>query len=72
MYAAVDGVGSVAFALMLWYATSSFGVGVSAGLLVAFIEYVNRLFTPLKEFSGKIAILQRASTALGQDLLAAG
>lgn len=64
MYAAVDGVGSVAFALMLWYATSSFGVGVSAGLLVAFIEYVNRLFTPLKEFSGKIAILQRASTAL--------
>ncbi|MBK06107.1 MAG: hypothetical protein CL920_07750 [Deltaproteobacteria bacterium] len=65
MYAVVDGVGSICIALMLWYATSSwFGSAISIGLLVAFISYLQRLFRPLQEFSGKIAIIQRATTAL--------
>ncbi|MCB9639284.1 MAG: ABC transporter ATP-binding protein [Myxococcales bacterium] len=68
MYALVDGVGSICIALMLWYATSSWWQGwvgvVSIGLLAAFIDYMQRLFRPLQEFSGKIAIIQRATTAL--------
>jgi ATP-binding cassette subfamily B protein len=68
MYAVVDGVGSLCIALMLWYALSpslqAWGGAISIGLLAAFIEYLQRLFRPLQEFSGKIAIIQRATTAL--------
>lgn len=65
MYAVVDGVGSICIALMLWYSTSGLlGQTISIGLFVAFLEYLQRLFRPLQEFSGKIAIIQRATTAL--------
>ncbi|MCB9760792.1 MAG: ABC transporter ATP-binding protein [Alphaproteobacteria bacterium] len=65
MYAAVDGISSVCIALMLWYATSDWLDGaISAGLMVAFLEYLQRLFQPIREFSNKIAIIQRATTAL--------
>ncbi|MCB9797964.1 MAG: ABC transporter ATP-binding protein, partial [Alphaproteobacteria bacterium] len=65
MYATVDGVGSICIALMLWYGTGdALGGAVSAGLMVAFLEYLQRLFQPLREFSGKVAIIQRAGVAL--------
>jgi len=65
MYAVVDGVGSVTLALMLWYATGDWLSGVvTAGLLAAFIDYLDRLFRPLREFSGKMATIQRAAAAL--------
>lgn len=73
MYALVDGVGSIFIAVMLWFGSGvladiglpvSTGEAVSAGLLMAFIDYLNRLFTPLRELSGKIAIIQRAIAAL--------
>jgi ATP-binding cassette subfamily B protein len=37
---------------------------VTAGMLVAFIEYLDRLFRPLRELSGKVAVMQRGSAAL--------
>lgn len=65
MYAAVDGTGSICVALMLWYACSDpVGGLVSAGLMVAFVDYLDKLFKPLREFSGKIATIQRALAAL--------
>jgi len=65
MYAVVDGMGSVCIALMLFYASNDwFAASVSAGTLAAFIDYLERLFRPLREFSGKIAIIQRATVAV--------
>ena len=65
MYAAVDGIGSMCIALMLWYATGDFvAAAVSAGLLAAFIDLLNRLFRPLRELSQKITTIQRALAAL--------
>ena len=70
MYAAVDGVGSICIGLMLWYASAEwFGAtsgeaAVSAGLVAAFIDYLNRLFRPLRQLSSKITIVQRALAAL--------
>ncbi|MEC7241969.1 MAG: ABC transporter ATP-binding protein [Myxococcota bacterium] len=65
MYAFVDGMGTVCIAVMLFYASSDvFNATVSAGLLAAFIDYLERLFRPLREFSGKIAIIQRATVAI--------
>lgn len=65
LYAIVDGLTSITMALMLWYSGASFFEGVvSAGLIAAFIEYIGKLFTPIRELSAKLAILQRAGAAL--------
>ncbi len=65
LYAIVDGLSSVTMALMLWYAASdSLGSVVTAGLLAAFIDYVAKLFAPIREFSAKLAVIQRANSAL--------
>ncbi len=77
IYALVDGFASIGVAVMLWYGSGiaarwglhlPFGSAVSAGLLVAFLEYLDRLFRPLRELSGKVAILQRGGAALEKIL----
>jgi ATP-binding cassette subfamily B protein len=76
MYALVDGVASICVAVMLWYGSGlaasiglSFAEPVSVGLLVAFIEYLDRLFRPLRELSSRVAVLQRGAAALEKILL---
>ena len=65
MYAVVDGLSSITVAFMLWYGSGGILEGtLTAGLLVAFIDYTNKLFRPIQEFSSKVAILQRAGAAL--------
>jgi ATP-binding cassette subfamily B protein len=63
--------------MMLWYGSglaSRMGFPVapveplSAGLLVAFIEYLDRLFRPLRELSSRVAMLQRGAAALEKIL----
>ncbi|MBT3219192.1 MAG: ABC transporter ATP-binding protein, partial [Proteobacteria bacterium] len=65
LYAIVDGLSAVCIALMLWYGSGGFFEStISAGLLAAFIDYVGKLFRPIREFSQKVATIQRASSAL--------
>ncbi|MDP2317591.1 MAG: ABC transporter ATP-binding protein [Pseudomonadota bacterium] len=68
LYAIIDGLASVCIALMLAYGAARVGAtgadAVSVGLVVAFVDYVDRLFRPLREFSGKVTFLQRAVAAL--------
>ncbi len=77
MYALVDGTASICVAVMLWYGSglaTRMGLPipltepVSAGLLVAFIEYLDRLFRPLRELSSRVAVLQRGAAALEKIL----
>lgn len=63
LYAFIDGVASVCIALMLSWGAGA-GDAISVGLVVAFVDYIDRIFRPLREFSGKITFLQRASAAL--------
>ena len=65
LYAIMDGLRAITMALMLWYGSGGLLDGVlTAGLLAAFIEYVDKLYRPIQEFSAKVAILQRATSAL--------
>jgi ATP-binding cassette subfamily B protein len=73
MYALVDGAASIGVAVMLWYGSglaSRMGFPVplteplSAGLLVAFIEYLDRLFRPLRELSSRVSVMQRGGAAV--------
>lgn len=65
LYAIIDGLSSITIALMLWYGSGGVAEGVfTAGLLAAFIEYIRRLYRPIQEFSAKVAVFQRATTAM--------
>ena len=61
LYAFVELIGSVAVALIIW-----FGGGqiirqtLTFGALVAFIEYVEKFFRPIRDLSTKYAIMQQA------------
>lgn len=67
LYAIMDGIANVCVAVMLWYGGLRYldgADGLTLGLLVAFVEYINKLFVPIREFSGNFATLQRAVAAL--------
>lgn len=71
-FSVVDGFSSVCVAAMLWYGSGQLQklglslpfAAITPGLLVAFIDYIDRLFRPLRDASNKIAIIQRAAAAL--------
>ena len=65
LYSLVEGLTTFALALVLWYAAgASLAGAVSLGVLVAFMEYIQRLFVPVRELSQQLAVMQRAMAAL--------
>ena len=67
LYSLMDGISAFAIALLLFFAAPSVLVedgAISLGLLFAFVDYLQRVFIPVKEFSGKLATIQRASASL--------
>jgi len=74
MYSVVDGMGSIFIAVILAFGAGLFagllGFDVfgsdlrTAGLLVAYVDYMQRLFRPLRDASGKVAVIQRATASL--------
>lgn len=71
LYSIMDGTAGFSIAMLLWFAIPSEQLGavasspvVGAGLLWAFIEYLRQIFVPIREFSGKIATIQRAAASL--------
>ncbi|RMH42168.1 MAG: ABC transporter ATP-binding protein [Deltaproteobacteria bacterium] len=64
LYALVEAIGTVAVALGAWYAAGQIGHGgVTVGLVVAFIEYVNKFFVPVRDMSAKYTVMQSAMAA---------
>lgn len=64
MYAIVEAIGVASAAAIAWYSGASLGEsGLTIGLVVAFIEYVNKFFIPVKDFSAKYAVMQSAMAA---------
>ncbi|MCP4444185.1 MAG: ABC transporter ATP-binding protein [Myxococcales bacterium] len=64
MYAIVEAIGVCSAAAIAWHSGASIGEGaITVGLVVAFIEYVNKFFIPIKDFSAKYAVMQSAMAA---------
>jgi ATP-binding cassette subfamily B multidrug efflux pump len=74
LFSIVECVSAISTAAILWYgahlvvgepmsAASTVANAVGFGTLVAFMEYINRFFVPVRDFSTKYAVLQSAITA---------
>lgn len=67
LYSVMDGIAALAIALLLWFAApeaAKEGGALSLGLVFAFVDYLQRIFVPVREFSGKLATIQRAAASL--------
>ena len=65
MYSIVEGITSLAVALILWYgAIQIWDHGYTIGVLIVFITTLERLFIPIKQFAQQISTIQRALSAL--------
>ncbi|MBI4638295.1 MAG: ABC transporter ATP-binding protein [Candidatus Rokubacteria bacterium] len=61
LYASVEALGSAALALLLWYGGGRILVGtLTFGALVAFIQYTNRFFLPIRDLGAKYTVMQSA------------
>ncbi len=64
LFSLVEAVSSISIALTVWYASGQIVSGVIAfGTLVAFIEYTQKFFIPIRDFSSKYAVMQSAMAA---------
>ncbi len=64
LFSIVEAVSSIAIAIIIWYAGGAILAGALAfGTLVAFIEYMQRFFVPIRDFSTKYAVMQSAMSS---------
>jgi ATP-binding cassette, subfamily B, multidrug efflux pump len=65
LYAVVETLSSVAVALIIWYGGGEIVSGtLSFGALVAFIQYIERFFSPIRDLSAKYGVMQGAMASL--------
>ncbi len=65
LYAVVEALSSVAVALIIWYGGGEILRGaLTFGILVAFIQYIEKFFGPIRDLSAKYSVMQGAMAAL--------
>jgi ATP-binding cassette subfamily B protein len=65
LYALVETLSSVAVGLIVWYGGGEIVSGaLTFGALVAFIQYIEQFFGPIRDLSAKYSIMQGAMAAL--------
>jgi len=75
LYSIMDGIAAFCVALLLFFgapallgdevlAFGGMADALTLGLLFAFVDYLQRVFVPIREFSNKLATIQRASASL--------
>ncbi|HMF44434.1 MAG TPA: ABC transporter ATP-binding protein [Polyangia bacterium] len=64
LYSIVEAVGSIAVAGLLWHGGNRIvGGTLTVGTVVAFIEYLSKFFTPIRDLSTKYTVMQQAIAA---------
>ncbi len=69
MFAVLDGIASITIGLVLWLIVKEFwseGAAsvISVGVVIAFVQYIQQLFEPMKNLGNKMAMLQGAFTSI--------
>jgi ATP-binding cassette subfamily B protein len=61
LYSSVEAIGAIAGALLLWYGGAQIAAGaLTFGALVAFLQYTNRFFLPIRDLGAKYTVMQAA------------
>lgn len=64
LFSLVEAANSISFALVVGYGGwQILGGALALGSLVAFFEYIQKFFVPIRDFSSKYAVMQSAMTA---------
>jgi ATP-binding cassette, subfamily B, multidrug efflux pump len=64
MYALVEAISYIAAGLIIWWAAGHRAADAATiAVVVAFIEYVNKFFIPIRDLSAKYAVMQGAMAA---------
>ena len=65
LYALVEALSSIAVALIIWYGGGAIVQGaLTFGVLVAFIQYIEKFFSPIRDLSAKYSVMQGAMASL--------
>ncbi len=65
LFSVIEGITSTAMALMIWYGAHEILDGnVTVGTLIGFINILNRIFVPIREFTQQLTVFQRAMSSL--------
>ncbi|MCL2761051.1 MAG: ABC transporter ATP-binding protein/permease [Desulfuromonadales bacterium] len=65
LYAGVEVLSSIAVGLLIWYGGGEIIRGtLTFGALVAFIQYIEKFFSPIRDLSAKYSVMQGAMAAL--------
>jgi ATP-binding cassette subfamily B protein len=66
LYASVEALGSVAVALLVWYGGREIVAGtLTFGVLVAFLQYTNRFFLPIRDLGAKYTVMASSERIFG-------
>ena len=64
LFSIITGITSITIGLIIWYGAESIQQGaVSLGVLIAFINTLEKIFVPLRDFTSQIASIQRSFAA---------
>lgn len=64
LFSVITGITSITIGLLIWYGSGKVLAGVvSLGVLIAFINTLEKVFVPLRDFSSQIAAIQRSFAA---------
>ncbi len=65
LFSTIEGMTSVTLALVIWQGAELILAGaITIGVLIGFMQTLNKIFIPIREFAQQIAMIQRALSAL--------
>lgn len=65
LFSVIEGITSITVALMLFYGANQILAGaLTIGVVIGFINTLNRIFVPIREFTQQLSTIQRALSAL--------
>jgi ATP-binding cassette subfamily B protein len=64
LFSIIEGITYITMGLMIWYGAGEILAGtVSIGILIGFLNTLDKVFVPIRDFSSQIAPIQRAMAA---------
>lgn len=65
LFSIIEGITTISMGLIIWYgANEILMTSLSVGILIGFIQTLDKIFVPIRDFTSQIASIQRAIAAL--------